>query len=327
VQCPDCRVPFVFEDQGYSGLTPEQLKLVATQILGSWKFWAALVVIVGFAAWATVKVADQVIDARATAYLNTLQATATNRLGAAAGQISNQIVLEFRQPRIKAAIEQAARDQGLDYFSNGVMPTLQAFQDAMDLANAQLKAQAARSSNSLAQLDADIAAARRRIPSQAAATVPVQRPAPAPAARATVQAPTADTNPAADTNAVPDGAVHLVKVNQTVVPAGNNYLLTIFFNKTANSAPHGTIEVDAATFRLSARILSFTPMTSGPIEPPVINETGDIAQLHFNINERETPTLVMELNAPTLVQLISDAFDRPITIVVGPFQMPATGAN
>lgn len=328
VQCPDCRVPFVFEEQPYAGLTPEQLRLIGSQILGSWKFWAAVAIIVGAAAWATVKVSDRVIDARANAYLNRLEETATNHLSAAAGQISNQIALEFRQPRIKAAIEQAARDQGMEYFSNGVMPTLQAFQDAMDLANAQLRAQAARSSNSLSQLELDIEAARRRIP-EPTAIAPV-RPTAAPAATrpaVVTPEPVAEPAPPPETSAFPDGAVHLVKLKQTVVPAGTNYLLTIFFNKTPTSAANGTVEVDAATYQLTARILNFAPMTAGTVELPIMNDAGDIARLRFRVNDREPPTLVMEFSAPTLVQLISEAFDRPITIVVGPFKMPAAGAN
>jgi len=327
VQCPECRVPFVFDDQAYPGLTSEQLKLVAAQILGSWKFWASLAVIVGAAAWATVKVADKIIDARATAYLNTLQETASNHLGAAAGQISNQIALEFRQPRIKAAIEQAARDQGVDFFSNGVKPTLEAFQGAMDIANAQLKSQATRSSNALTQLEADIAAARRRIPDPVAA-VPTRPPAAVPVGRPSPVIPDAppDTTTPSDANAVADGAVHLEKVNQTVVQAGSAYLLTIFFRKTANSAPRGMIEVDAATYKLSARILSFTPMTTSPFEPSTLNETADIAQFHFTVTDRETPTLVMELSAPTIVQLISDAFDNPITLNVN-YKLSSPGSN
>jgi hypothetical protein len=310
VQCPDCRVPFVFDDQSGAGLTPEQLRLVARQIFGSWKFWAFLVAIVGVAAWGVVVVADRVIDYRAKEYMSLLDQKATNHIGVVFGQISNQIALEFRQPRIKAAIEQVARERANDLFTNGVRPSLEAFQDAMDLANGQL----IKSSNALAELEAETLAAERRIPTSAPAPIaivqappvkPAVKPAPAPPADATVK---------------------LALVNRTVTPAGTGYLLTLFFRVT-NGTTSGTVDIVAGTYNQTAKILNFAAMSAIPSAPPVLSDTADAARLKFTVSDRETPTLVLEVSGPTIVRFISDSLDGDLTIPIAAEKMPLPQSN
>jgi hypothetical protein len=299
VQCPDCRVPFVFDDQSSTVLTPEQLRLVAQQIFGSWKFWAFLVTIIGVAAWGVVVVADRVIDYRAKEYISLLDQKTTNHIGVVFGQISNQIALEFRQPKIKATIEQVARERANDLFTNGVRPSLEAFQDAMDLANGQL----IKSSNALAELEAETLAAERRIPTSAPAPVAiVQTPAPKPAVKP-APAPTTDA------------AVKMALVNRTLTPAGTGYLLTLFFRVT-NGTTSGTVDIVAGTYNQTAKILNFAAMSAIPSAPPVLSDTADAARLRFNVSNRETPTLVLEVSGPTIVRFISDSLEGDLTIPI-----------
>ncbi len=315
VQCPDCRVPFVYEEQPYTGLTPEQLQLVAAQIFGSWKFWAFLIIIVGAAAWGIVVVADRVIDARAKVYLSTLEQTATNRIGLAYGQISNQIVAEFKQPRIKSAMEQVARSRAGDIFTNGIRPSLESFQDALDAVTLQL----AQTSNAIAKLQAEALAAKNRIPPPA----PVAPPAPV------VQQPTPAPSPAPAPPAAAASTVKLVLANRTVTQAGANYILTLFFRTvtTGNNPSSGVVEVMAGTYKQTAKILSFAAMTAGPTEPFTVNDTGDVARLRFAVSDREPPTLVLELSAPTIVRVVSDAFDADLTLPVAADRMQLPSAS
>jgi hypothetical protein len=315
VQCPDCRVPFVYEEQPYTGLTPDQLRLVAAQIFGSWKFWACLIIIVGAAAWGVVIVADRVIDVRAHEYLNTLEQNATNHIGTAFGQISNQIALEFRQPRIRAAIELAARNRAGDLFTNGVQPSLDAFQDALDGAIGQL----AKSSNALARLEAEAEAARKRIPPP----TPVVTNTPPVAIAQTNLPATPPVKPAvavAPEPVIP--AVKLTLSNRTVTQAGANYILTLFFHATfANGSSGGLVTLEAATYNQTAKIVNFAAMTASPTEAPIMNETGDVGRLRFAVTDRETPAIVIEFSAPTIVRLASDSLDTDLTVPVAADRM------
>jgi hypothetical protein len=310
VQCPDCRVPFVYDEpEPQLQLTPAQLRLLALQIFGSWKFWAVLVLLVGAAAGGVIAVADRIIDLRSQKYLSSLTENATNHLNHLAGQISNQIVLQFKQPRIQSAIEQAARDRATELFAQGVRTPLEAFQDALDQADTQL----ARSSNIIAQLADDALSAQQKLTNIPPPDIPQ-----------TNVVPVATTTPAAAPEAA--SGVKLALVNRVVSQAGNSYILTLFFRVTS-SVTSGSVDVVAGTYKQTARIINFAPMTSGAIESPIINSTGDVARLKFSVNPRETPTLVLELSAPTIVRVASDSLDTDVTVPVAADRMqlgPAT---
>ena len=306
VQCPDCRVAFVQEEPAYDGLTPEQLRLVARQIFKSWKFWAVLVGLVGAAAWGVVTVADRIIDLRSREYLSTLGQQATNQIGRAFGQISNQISLEFKQPKIKATVEQVARERASDIFTNAVRPSLEAFQDALDLANAQL----AHSSNVVAELEKAALAAQRKIPPPAP-LAPVVQVMPVPKILPAVAA---------------DSTAKLVLANRTVTQSGTGYILTLFFRAT-NNPPGGAVDLVAGTYKQTAQILNFASMTSAPTAPSTLNATGDVARLRFTVSDRESPTLVLELTAPTIVRLVSESLDTDLTIPVAADKMQLPSVN
>ena len=63
--------------------------------------------------------------------LSTLEQKATNHIGTAFGAISNQIVREFQQPRIRAAMEQIAEDRANELFTNSIWPSLEAFRQGL----------------------------------------------------------------------------------------------------------------------------------------------------------------------------------------------------
>jgi hypothetical protein len=318
VQCPDCRVPFVLEEQPASStLTPEQIRLLAAQVFGSWKFWAVLLVVVAGAAWAIVAVADRVIDARAKTYLSTLEQQATNHIGSAFAQFSNQLAVEFRQPRIQNAIEQVARQRAAEIITNGVRPSLESFLDAMDAASSQL----AQSSNRIAQLERDALAAQKRIPPpEPAALVEVQASNP-PVATAPAPKPTvaANSNPAPD-----DNTLKLTLASQSIVPAGSNYFLTLMFKPNNNSA-NGLVTMDVGTFNHTATIESFSAV--GSTAEPVFNPTADAARLQFNVTSGSTATVVVVLSAPTIVRVSSDALVSDVTIPVAADKMQIPSAS
>jgi hypothetical protein len=320
VQCPDCRVPFALEEEPYAGLTQEQIRFVAGQIFSSWKFWTLLVAIVALAALGVVAAADKVIELRSRQYLAEYGAQASNHIGAAFDQMSNQIALEFKQPRIKAVIEQTARERAVDIFTNRVQPALDAFQDAVDMANSEF----VKSSNALALLQAEIEDAKRQIPA----------PLPAQAQPIAQAQPNLQTNPAVVANtpppvssppATPTAPIpKLALFNQAIAPAGNNYLLTLVF--TVTNGVSGRVDMMAGTYKLSARILNFNQIGAGAGELPQFNDAGDVAKLSFHVTPRETPTVVLEFSAPTIVRVISDSLDTDLTVPVAADKMRIPGA-
>ena len=157
VQCPDCKIPFVHESAPSTAFTPEQLRAVARHILKSWKFWTGLAVLVVSASWAGIEIVQRMLDARAGDYLRQLDQKTTSQMALAQQQLSNQIALELKQPRIKAAIEQIANETANDLFTNTIGPSLASFQQQMDLAGLQF----AKTSNQLAKLSQDVRAAQQ----------------------------------------------------------------------------------------------------------------------------------------------------------------------
>src|SRR5581483_5650261 len=239
VHCPDCKIPYIQETEPLSALTPEQLKHLTMQILGSWQFWAGLAMVVALAAWGVIKVAERIIDLRTNTYLNTLEQKATNHIDVAFGQISNQIVREFQQPRIKAAMELIASERANDYFTNAIWPSLEAFRQGIEEANAQL----AKSTNDLAALGREVKAAQRKV-----------TPKP----------------PASDVDATPK----LTLVDQAVARNGSNYILSLFL-KATGTQPVGNVDLIAGTYRQTAKILNFASVTPGQSQPAVMNDLGD----------------------------------------------------
>ncbi len=288
-------------------LTQDQLRLLASHVFGSWKFWAALVLLIGAASWAVVTVADKIIDSRTKKKVAELASRNSNQMGAALGQISNQINSAFKQPRIKSAIDAAAWAQAGDLFSNGIKPSVESFQDAVEQARAQL----ASATNLIAELQSNALAAQKRIPPPVTNQIASVAPA---------------VTPPVATPPAPVDVVKLTLINRSIVPAGSNYLLTLFFH-TIGTPTSGPVEMAVATYKQTARILNFAPMTSLPFQPPVINAAGDIAQLQFNVTDREPPTLVLEVSAPTIVRFISDSMEGNLTVPIAAEKMLIPGPS
>ncbi len=287
-QCPYCRVALVSEGAPQmTALTPEQIGAVARHILGSWKFWAGVAIVVGLAAWGVVQIDERLLDFRSNEYLNTLEQKATNHIGTAFGQISNQvsnqIIREFQQPRIRTTMEQIAADKANDLITNAVWPSLEALRQSLDEANAQLT----RSSNDLATLAKNIKVAQRKA-SQTSPTPP---------------------------NAS-DSAAKLSLVDQNVARNGSNYVLSLFF-KPVGSQPVGAVELIAGTYQQTAKILNFAAVTPGQTEPAVMNDLGDASRLKFVPRGGDSTIVVaLELTAPTIVRVTGDVLDGDLTIPV-----------
>ncbi len=294
-ECPDCLVLFSSDSGPGPALTPEQLRLLAGLVLTSWKFWMLVAVMVGASAWGISQVAERMIDLRAQAYLNSLEQRATNHIAFASAQISNQIALELRQPRIRSMIELAAIQNAKGLLTNSIWPGVTEFQNGVDQANARL----ARASNNLARLEEEVRAAQILAADATNVAPPVVATEPA-----TVPAPVVPATPA-----------KLILVDRNVTRSGSGYLLTLSF-KASNNTPIGAVDLVAGTFRQTAKILNFACVGSGSSDPAVMNETGDAARLRFTISGSEPPLLALELSAATIVKLTGDALQQELTVPV-----------
>lgn len=313
-ECPYCRVKLVTEiGSPGMGLTREQAGIVVKHLLGSWKLWAVILLLVGAAAWGVVEVSQKVIDARTKEYLSELEGRASNRLATASAQISkqvsNQIESEFKTPRIQSAIEQVAKDRVNEALTNSIWPSLDAFKQSIDWANRQL----ALSSNDMARLDKDIKALQRKaaqaqVPQAAPATLAQTNP-PRAASPAVISVPAAPTTPS-------NGAGKLVLANQAVSQNGPNYILTMFFQQASSSI--GTVSLVAGTYQQTAKIINFGLVSQSQVQPQpmVLNDTGDAAQFSFNVAAGDTPVVAMELTGPTIVRVTSDSLAQDLTLGV-----------
>ena len=325
-RCPYCEVALVTDNapQG-AALTREQARLVTRQLLGSWKLWAFIIVLVAGAAWGVVQISQRIIDARSNAYLSKMEESATNRLAVASSkiskQVSDEIEAQFKQTRIQAAMEQVAKDRVNEALTNSIWPSLEAFQQSIKWANSQLE----KSSNELAKLDKDIKAAERKAAqTQVAARVP---PAIVSNRETVVISNTAAAAPLPNPIPAPSsGAGKLTVASQTVTPSGQDYILTIFFKPVGNNAL-GTVGLVAGTFKRTARIVNFALVTPGAAQPMALNDVGDAAQLQFTVAAGDMPAVILELSAPTIVRVTSDALSDDLTLPVAAEKMALPSAQ
>lgn len=314
VQCPDCRVPFVAQQAGASELSQEQLSAVVTQVFGSWKFWGLLVVLISLSTWAVVKVADRVIDARARAFLAEAQQKNSSQLTSALSGISNQIAGEFRQPRIQGAIEQEARNQAREMFTNEVVPSVAAFHEALEAAKGEL----AKASLSIADLQAASTNGQKKIAdltADAARALAIQ----------TNQAAQATAVVAAAVAPAQSKALKLSLANRTISQTPNSYVLTLFF-RTSGSPASGPVEMVAGTYKQTAKILAFSSMTSLAKNAADINETGDAARLRFEVAENESPALSIEFSGPTIVRIVSESLESELIVPIAADKLTLSNA-
>ncbi|MDB6065965.1 MAG: hypothetical protein JWR26_2173 [Pedosphaera sp.] len=286
-------MPFSYDGQSSDGLTSEQLKAIAGQILGSWKFWAGVAAVVAITAWGAVEVTKQFIDQRA----KELEQKATNQIAQVqeqiSHQISNQISAEFQQPRIRATIEQVASDRANDLLTNAIRPSLESFQAGMDQASAKLT----KWSDDLAKMSKELKAPSKDI-------------------KAGQPQPTS-TSPAA--------LNLLTLVDHTVTRSGTNYVLVLLFKPTGG-LPIGPVDLVAGTYRQTAKVLNFVARNAIQSDLPSINDAGDAARLKFTASGVDAPILVeIDLSGPTVVKLVSDVLDQELTlpVAVDKLQLPS----
>jgi hypothetical protein len=291
VQCPDCRVPFEYESAPAAALTSAQLVAVTRHVLGSWKLWLGLIVVVGVATAGVVKLinikAREIQDAAEIA-----EQVDSNALEAkVADGISNQIAAEFQQPRIQDTIERVASQRAGDILTNAVWASLEQFREKLLVANEQL----AHTTNDLAVLSNNVHLAQVAV-SQMAGTVA-------------------------------DDPALLTLVDKNVARDGTNYDLTMFFRPT-NNKPVGTVELMAGTYRQTARIVNFTARNVDQSDPPVMNDIGDAAKLRFTVSHADAQIVVeLTLSAPTLVKLVGDELAEELTLPVAVDQMQLPVVN
>jgi hypothetical protein len=313
-ECPYCQVALV-KDSGLQtgGLTREQTRAVALHLLGSWKLWAIIILLVAGAAWGVVQISQKAIDARSKEYLNTLEERTTNRLAIASAQISrqvsDQVESEFKQPRMQTAMEQAARERVNEALTTTIKPTVDGFQQWVIWANRQL----AKSTNELAKLDRDIKETEYKL-----SQVQIPQPSAVPAnSAATKPAVVAGSSPSTTSNAPAAGpSVMLTVTSQAVSMDGQNYILSIFLKPVSPNAS-GPVNLMAGTLRQSgSKIINFGLVTAGQSQPMVLNDTLDAAQLNFSVAAGDSPVVAVEVTAPTIVQLSSSSLGSDLVFPV-----------
>lgn len=291
VQCPDCKVPFSYENDPAPVLAPRpQPGHVAREIFGSVKFWIGLALLVAAAAFGVVKLTERQAADHLTAmgrdYFNALDEKTSNHVSEQIStQVSNQIAAEFRQPRIKATMEQVAADRAQDLLTNAVWASLETFRAGIERANAQL----AKSTNDLAQMSRDIRLAQRM------------------------------ASQLASPGAEPPGMLSLA--SQTVATNGSNYILTLYF-KATNDRPVGPVDFIAGTYRQTAKIVNFAARAPLQSDAPTLNEAGDAARLTFNVARADVPIAVdLEVTGPTIVKFVGDVLQEELTIPIAADKM------
>jgi hypothetical protein len=291
VQCPDCRVPFEYETAPVPTLTPAQLAAVTKHVLGSWKLWLALVVVVGAATAGVVEFINLKAPALREESGREAQSNADAMAAKIADGISNQIAAEFQQPRIQAAIERVASQQAGNILTNAVWASLDQFREKLQAANEQL----AKTTNDLAVLSNNVHQAQLAA-AQMAGTVT-------------------------------DDPALLTLVDKSVTRNGTNYDLTMFFRPT-NHKPVGTVELMAGTYRQTAKIVNFTARNVDQADAPVLNDIGDAAKLRFTVSHADAQVVVeLTLSAPTLVKLVGDELAEELTLPVAIDQMQLPMVN
>jgi hypothetical protein len=311
-ECPYCQVPLVAEGEAQTaGVTEEQTRAVARQLVGSWKLWAAVIVLVAAATWGAVAISQRVMDLRSKDYLRTFDEKANQQLATASGEISKQVSKkidsELKQSRVQKAIDDAAGERVNEALSNSLRPSLQEFQASMNAANRQL----AKSEDALARLEKEIKAAQQKA---AQLEAQLAQPAPAPVvASAAPAAATPGTNGATTTS---NTNAKLTMQSQTLSANGPNYILTVFFNKTP-SQPIGPVNLDVGTLQSSgAKIVAFGMLSQEPSQPAVITATKDAAELSFTVTGGDAPIVAMEVTGPTIVQMSSDALAQNLMLPI-----------
>jgi hypothetical protein len=290
VQCPDCKVPFSYETDPATQPPRPQPVNVAREILGSVKFWMGMALLVAAAAFGVAKLTERQtadhLNAMGRDYFNSLDEKTSNHVSEQISmQVSNQIDAQFRQPRIKATMEQVAADRAQDLLTNAVWASLETFRAGIEQASAQL----AKSTNDLAQVSRDIRLAQRMASQMASA----------------------GTEPPA----------MLILASQTVATNGSNYILTLFF-KTTNDRPVGTVDLIAGTYRQTSKIVSFAARAPLQSDAPMLNDAADAARLTFNVARADTPIAVdLEVNGPTIVKFVGDVLQEELTIPIAADKM------
>jgi len=292
VQCPDCKVPFSHENDPASSPAPPRVQPgnVAREILGSVKFWIGLALLVAAAAFGVVKLTEQRmtdhLDTVSRDYFNALDEKTSNHVSEQIStQVSNQIAAEFRQPGIKATMEQVAADRAQDLLTNAVWASLETFRAGIEQANAQL----AKSTNDLAQMSRDIRLAQRMAS----------------------QLDSAGT----------EAPAMLSLASQTVATNGSNYILTLVFKPT-NDRPVGAVDLIAGTYRQTAKIVNFAARAPIQSDAPMLNDAGDAARLTFNVARADVPIAVdLEVTGPTIVKFVGDVLQEELTIPIAADKM------
>ena len=283
VQCPECRVPFEYEEAGTVELTPAQMAAITRHVFSSWKLWVVLLILAA-GVFAGIRAT---IENKTKQIEQTLAQSNAAQINAAttdySERVKEQIAAEFKQPRIQAAIEQAATSKVNEVLTNEVWASLEVLRENVREATTKL----ASATNDLAQLAVNVKAAQHTVGQLSGA----------------------------------GDAPLLTLVDQSVTRRGTNFVLTMFLRPT-NDKPLGGVELVAGTYRRTARIINFTARNVDQSEPATINADGDAGSLKFTVTKVDAPiTVEMELSAATIVRVVSDSLDQDLTLQVAVEQM------
>ena len=315
LQCPECHVALVADNSPQINLdnpsaiyswsaqgSPDQKgQGGGRQNYGGFKLVFASFILMACGAYAFIHFAEIKIRERSEDTIRQLTLENSNLLVKAAGtmsrQISNQITAQLAQPRIQSVIDKAARDQVDRVINSKIAPSLQTFEDAMTAANALL----AESSNAIEEIRSNAVVAQSRIP-----LLPLPGKAEnglqeiKPHAVSSASANTSQAN----TNVV--SVVHMTLVNRGITQSGTNYILSLVFR---NIGTGGFVDMAAATYKQTARIMDISSINSSSQETPQINDTGDVAKLRYMAGTDALSSVVITLSGPTIVRVLSDSID------------------
>jgi hypothetical protein len=164
VACPDCRVPFVDENELLTNFTREELKVIASSILKDWRVYFVagifLAIGVGLLYWQVheqikaqirtfqIAASNQVVTAYsdATNQLATkfqvFAQDASNQIASAYSVVTNEIADEFQTPRIKQIVENVAKSEAKEILETNVQPEVDRFKADVELLRLATRARA-----------------------------------------------------------------------------------------------------------------------------------------------------------------------------------------
>lgn len=140
IMCASCKVAYVEEESVALNLSPDALQEIVKKLLRSVRFWCLFGVGMILVALGVVEALDWLTGRNLRTLTAELERSSSNQLAVAYGEITNQIVAEFKEPRISQTVSSVAASEAQSILRGQVSPVVEQFKrDVSDKLDASLK--------------------------------------------------------------------------------------------------------------------------------------------------------------------------------------------